>query len=320
MSAQGLWVTNTLGGYLSSPKLSKQMRAQAAPMFVFRNFVDVSEKGLGANKGDKVPYVKRLRIATRGTTLTETSTMPKNAIKFVTDSVAVTEYGNGTDYTQKLESLAEFNMKDQYQKGLVEDQKDAIDNAIATEFQSAKFKAVVANTATTSITSNGSATATSSANLSDKNVRDIIDYLMIAQTPKFKGGDYYMGILSVKSMRGVYDYLQAVAQYAEPEFRMKNEVGQYYGARHVAENNILSNVLGSNSNNGEALYFGDEAVVESLALPEELRYEEEDLGRSKTLAWYAILGFKKMWDITNDDLNSTGKGFERIVHVTSAAV
>lgn len=317
--AQQVWVTNTLGGYCYSPKLSKQMREQAAPMFVFRNFVDVSEKGLGANKGDKVPFVKRLRIDTRGTTLVETTTMPKNNIKFTTDSVAVTEMGNGLDYTQKLESLSEFNMKDQFQQGLVQDQKDAIDYRIALQFQSAKFKAVATNTATTVFTSDGTATATASANISDKNVRDIVDYLSISQCPKFKGGDFYMGILSVKSMRGVYDYLQAVAQYAEPEFRFKNEVGQYYGARHVVENNILSNILGSGTAFGEALYFGDEAVVESVALPEELRYEETDLGRSKSLAWYAILGWKKMWDITNDDLNSTGKGFERIVHVTSHA-
>lgn len=316
--AQGVWTTGSLGGFLFSPKLSKQMREQAAPMFVFRQFVDVSEKGLGANKGDRVPYVKRLRIDSRGGTLVETATMPRNTIKFITDSVLVTEYGNGVDYTQKLESLSEFNMKDQYQQGLVQDQKDTIDSAIATQFQSAKFKAIVLNTATTSFYSNGTATGTASANLSDKNWRDIVDYLMISQAPKFKGGDYYMALLSVKSMRGAYDYLQAVAQYAEPEFRFKNEVGQYYGARGVAENNILSNAKGSNGAYGEALFFGDEAVVESVAVPEELRYEEEDLGRSKTLAWYAILGFKKMWDIVSDDLNATGKGCERIVHVTSA--
>lgn len=315
--AQGVWLTNSLGGFLSSPKLSAQMREQAAPLFVFRQFVDLSEKGLGANKGDKVPYVKRLRIDSRGSTLVETNTMPKNTIKFITDSNAVTEYGNGVDYTQKLETLAEFNMKDQYQKGLVEDQRDTIDNAIATEFQSAKFKFVATNTATTIFTSDGTATATASANISDKNWRDVVDQLMISQVPKFKGGDYFISLCSVKSMRGVYDYLQAVAQYAEPEFRFKNEIGQYYSARGVAENNILSNTKGSGSTYGEALFFGDEAVVESVALPEELRYEEEDVGRSKTLAWYAILGFKKMWDLVSDDLNSTGKGIERIGHVTS---
>lgn len=314
---QGVWLTNTLGGYLFSPKLSKQMREQAAPMFVFRNFVDISEKGLGANKGDKVPYVKRLRITSRGGTLVETATMPKTSIKFITGSLGVTEYGNGVDYTQKLETLAEFNMKDQYQKGLVQDQKDTIDNAIATEFQSGLFKAVATSTASTVFTSDGTATATANANISDKNWRDIVDQLGKKQVPKFKGGDFYMGILSINSMRGVYDYLQAVAQYAEPEFRFKNEVGQYYGARGVVENNILSNAKGSGSVFGEALFFGDEAVIESVAKPEELRYEENDVGRSKTLAWYAIMGWKKMWDLTTDDLNSTGLGIERIVHVTS---
>lgn len=316
--SQQIWLTGSLGGYTYSPKLSKQMREQAAPLFTFRNFVDLSEKGLGANKGDRTPFVKQLRIDTRGSTLTETTTMPKNTIKFITDSVQVNEMGNGVDYTQKLETLSEFNMKDKFQKGLVTDQKDAIDNVIATQFQSGEFKAVATSTSSTVFTSDGTATATASANLSDKSVRDIVDYMMIAQIPKYKGGDYYMAILSVKSMRGVYDYLQAVAQYASPEFRFKNEVGQYYGARHVLDNNILSNVLGSGSTYGEALYFGDESVVESVALPEELRYEETDVGRSKTLAWYAILGFKKMWSLSGDDLNSTGKGIERIVHVTSA--
>jgi len=313
-----VWLTNSLGGFLYSPKLSKQMREQAAPMFVFRQFVDISEKGLGANAGDRVVFDKQLRIDTRGGTLVETTTFPKNTIKFITGLNTVNEYGNGVAYTQKLEALAEFNMKDRFQKGLIQDQKDTIDANIATQFQSAKFKAVATSTASTIFTSNGTATITATANISDKNWRDIVDFLMKKQAPKFKGGDNYMGILSVSSMRGVYDYLQAVAQYAEPEFRFKNEVGQYYGARGVAENNILSNAVGSSGAFGEALFFGDEAVVESVALPEELRYEETDLGRSKTLGWYGIMGWAKMWDLVADDLNSTGKGIERIVHVTSA--
>ena len=312
------WLTNSTGGYLYSPKLSKQMRDQASPMFIFRQFVDVSEKGLGAQAGDRVIFDKQLRIDSRGTTLIETTTMPKNTIKFTTGTNVVTEYGNGISYTQKLETLAEFNMKDRFQKGLVQDQKDTIDAAIATKFQSAKFKAVASSTASTVFTSNGTATLTATANISDKNVRDIVDYLMQSQAPKFKGGDFYIGILSVKSMRGVYDYVQAVAQYAEPEFRFKNEVGNLYSARLVGENNILANNKGSGGIFGEAVFFGDEAVVESVALPEELRYESTDVGRSQTLAWYGIMGWEKMWDLAADDLNSTGKGIERIVHVTSA--
>lgn len=311
------WQTGSLGGYLYSPKLSKQMRQQAAPLFIFRQFVKISEN-LGKNKGDTAVFPKQLRIDTRGGTLVETATMPKNKIKFTTGTAVVAEWGNGVDYTGKLSDLAEFNMRDQFQKGLIEDQKDTLDNAVATEFKTAKYKAVCTSTASTVFTTNGSATITATADVSDKNLRDIVDYLRMKQVPYFEGGDHYMGILSVKSMRGVYDFLQAIAQYAEPEFRFKNEVGKYYSARLVADNNILSNAIGASTAYGEGLIFGDEAVAEVVALAEELRYEEEDLGRSKTLAWYGLLAFKKMWDLSADDLNSTGKGIERIVHITSA--
>lgn len=315
--SQQVWMTGSLGGYLYSPKLSKEMRKQASPLYVFRQFVKISEN-LGKNKGDTAVFPKQLRIDTRGGTLVETATMPKNKIKFTTGTAQMTEYGNGVDYTGKLADLAEFNMKDQFQKGLVDDQKDTLDRAVATEFQSAKFKAVCTNTATTIFTTNGTATISATADISDKNVRDIVDYMRTKQIPYFEGGDKYIGLCSVKSMRGVYDFLQAVAQYADPEFRFKNEAGQYYSARLVSENNVLSNAIGSSTNFGEAIFFGDEAIAEVIGVNEELRYEEVDLGRSKTLAWYAILAFKKMWDLASDDLNSTGKGIERIVHVTSA--
>lgn len=313
----GVWMTNSLGGYLYSPKLSSQMRMQASPRYVFRQFVDIKED-FGKNKGDTVQFDKQLRIDSRGGTLTETETMPKRKIKFMKGSVVVNEYGNGVDYTGKLEALSEFNMRDQYQKGLVDDQLDTIDRAAAAQFTSAEIKAVATNTATTVFTTDGTATITATANPSDKTVRDIVDQMGIYKIPKFKGGDYYMGLLSIKAMRGVYDYLQAVAQYADPEFRFKNEIGKYYSCRMVEENNVLLNTIGNGSTYGEGVFFGDEAVIECVAMPEELRYEEEDVGRSKTLAWYAILEFKKMWSIATDNLNSNINGIERIVHLTSA--
>jgi len=292
------------------------MREQAAPFYVWRQFVNIKE-ALGKNASDTVEFTKRLRIDSRGGTLTETATMPTNRIKFVKDSVVVKEYGNAVNYTQKIETLSEFNIRNQMEKGLVDDQKDTLDNAIATQFKLAKFKAVCTATTKTGVvfTTNGTATATASNNPSDKNIRAVIDYLKKKQVPKI--GTHYVGILSVDAMSGLYDYLQAIAQYAEPEFRFKDEIGRYYGCRFVEDNNILDNSAGASSY-GEGVIFGEEAVLEAVALPEELRYEETDLGRSKKLGWYAILGFKKIWDLTNDDKNSTGKGIERIVHITSA--
>lgn len=312
---QSLWSNE--GSYLRSPKLSQQMREQAAPKMIWRQFVDTKD-GLGKNAGDTVEFTKRLRIDTRGGTLVETNTMPSNRIKVYKDSVTVTEYGNGVNYTQKIESLSEFKMRSEYEKGLVQDQVESIDSAICTIAKTAKFKAVC--TATTKVgvafTTNGTATATAANDVSDANLRALADYAKQKHIPKM--GNYYMFVGSTNAISGVYDYLQAVAQYADPEFRFNDEIGKYYGVRFVEDNNILLNTIGSNTNKGEAVLFGEEAVAEAVALPEELRYEETDLGRSKKLGWYSILGFKKIWDLATDDLNSTGKGIERIIHVTSA--
>ena len=95
----------------------------------------------------------------------------------------------------------------------------------------------------------------------------------------------------------------------------------YYQTRFVVDNSaaILTDVVGNGSQYGEAFLFGAEACIEAIALLEEVRRDPpSDLGRSKKIGWYAILQWKKMWSLASDDLNSVGKGLERIVKVTSA--
>lgn len=308
--AQSLWSAN--GTTLHSPELSKQMREQAAPFYIFRQFTDV-KNAFGAHKGDSFQYTKRLLVDTRGGTLTETVTMPVNEIKFVKDSVTVTEFGNGVNYTQKIDTLSEFNMRDQFQMGLVEDQRDTIDREVGSKYISAEFKGVCSASSTLTITTNGTATASATANPTDDNIRSAVTFLKRKHVPLI--GNHYISILSPVAHAGLYDTLQSIAQYADPQFRFNSETGRYYGVRFVEENNMLSNTV--NSSYGEGVIFGAESVCEAVALPEELRFEETDMGRSKKLAWYAILGFKKIWSQSNDDSNSTGKGFERILHFTS---
>lgn len=180
--------------------------------------------------------------------------------------------------------------------------------------------AVATSTSSTVFTTNGTATATASANISDKNVRDIVDYMKRKQTPKIGGPTgYYGAILSVSSNRGIYDYLLSVAQYTEPEYRYNSEVGRYYDTRFMIDNAQLSDAVGSSTAYGNGFFFGDEAILEAVAVPEYTVADlPVDLGRSRKLGWLAILQFKKVWNLAGDDLNSTGKGVERIVNVTSA--
>ena len=310
-----LWVTGSLGGSLTNNKLSRSIRQQNVGEFVFKQFVDTKEE-LGKKSGDTVYFDKTLKIDTKGGTLSETATIPENSWKVIKDSVTVTEIGNAVPWTDKLETLSEFDPENISTKTLKADQLEVLDSLAYAQFYKGEMVAVCTNTATTVFTSNSVATITATANMSDKNVRDVVDKMEEKQIPKFKDGNY-RAIVSIATKRGIYDYLQAIAQYTTPEYRHNNEVGQYYNTRFVQDVQFLSNT--KNTSYGEAVFFGQEAVLEATAMLPELRMKTPmDYGRSKGIAWVATMGFKKMWSLTNDDLNSVGKGIERIVRVTSA--
>ena len=92
---------------------------------------------------------------------------------------------------------------------------------------------------------------------------------------------------------------------------MRGEIGRYYDTRIVEENNALSRVLGSTAFAGEALFFGEDPIVEGVALPEEIRAKiPEDYGRSKGTAWLYLGGWSLTWD-------TAAAGEAKIVHVTS---
>jgi hypothetical protein len=72
----------------------------------------------------------------------------------------------------------------------------------------------------------------------------------------------------------------------------------------------MDNTIGSSNVTGEGYFFGDEAVMEGVAIPMEIRTETPtDFGRSNKFAWYSILGYKIMW---------AGDPDNRIVKWTSA--
>jgi len=54
--------------------------------------------------------------------------------------------------------------------------------------------------------------------------------------------------------------------------------------------------VGVSAAHGEAVFFGDDAVLEAVAIPEEVRYDlPKDFGRNKAVAWYGLLGFQIIW-------------------------
>lgn len=183
---QQLWMTDSLGGYLSNDVLSKQIRHAAQPIMKFRQFV-VAEPAAGKNRGDKVLFNKISNISTAGGTLSETDTIPKRNYTILQGSLTVNEYGNAIPWTLKAQTLADIQVPDLVKTVLRNDMAKVLDSAAATEFKTSVYKATVTNTATTTFATGGTATATATGNMSDKSVRDIIDKMKTLNVPRYDG-------------------------------------------------------------------------------------------------------------------------------------
>lgn len=311
-----LYGVNTLGGFTTNNELSKQMRVVAQPLKRFRQFVQV--KGAkGKNRGDKLFYDKYQNVQTQGTTLTETTPIPETNFIIKQGTLSITEYGNAIPWTGKLEALTEQDVNNAVTTALRNDYAKVLDSAAAAQFTSAEFKAVMVTTASVNYQRAGTASATATADLTGANWRTICDQMRKDIIP-FYDGSSYMVIGSVNLLSGFYndvstagfvDVSKYTSEFAGQLFR--GEIGRYYMGRFMEETDFLPNNIGNGTTHGGGVAFGADAMMEGVAIPEELRQKvPTDYGRSQGLAWYFLGGWQKIWDETND-------ADERIVHITS---
>jgi N4-gp56 family major capsid protein len=225
--SQQLWATDSLGGYLANDQLSKKIRHAAQPLQKFRQFCD-AEPGIGKSRGEKLLFNKISNISTAGGTISETSTIPKRNFVIRQGELTVTEYANAVPFTLKAQTLAEVSVPDIVKTVLRNDMAKVLDSAAAVQFKTSDYKVVCTSTASSVFSTDGAATATASANMSDKNVRDIIDQLKKLQVPRYDGSNFVC-IASTNSIRGLYDYFETKAQNTTMTPLAAGEVGTYYG-------------------------------------------------------------------------------------------
>lgn len=289
MSASS-WVSQ--GSYLANPKLSKTTRHAAQAEMVFRQYADMTE-AFGRGKGATVNFDKWGNISTAGGTLVETATIPRRTHTPYQGTLTVTEYGNAHGYTGKLEALSQFDESNKITVILKNDMVDVMDQAVESEFSSTKIHYVASTASTSNIYTNGTPTETCSAGFSDVHAKNIVDYLYATMKAKKFSGGFYHGILSTEAARGLHDDLQAFWIYTK--YPVNGEIGAYYKVRYSQTNNAIDNDMGVAAAFGEAYIFGADTVMEGVVIPEEIRYDEDDFGRDRAIAWYALLGFKIYW-------------------------
>lgn len=312
-----LFAVNSQGGFYSVPELSQKLRVAAQPLKRFRAFVSPLGAG-GAHKSNTVVFDKIGNIATPGGAILETDTIPLSQHLIKQGTATITEYGNGIDLTGKLIVLSQLSPEEGISIALRNDAAKTLDSAASVEFKAAEYKAVQSASGNVVFTTNGTATATASADLSLVNIRAMVDFFRKRNVPFVDGNNYvlissvqnYSALFADTATGGFVDVSKYTDTLAGNLFR--GEVGKVYMTRIVEETNVLSNILGAGADQGEGILFGDDAVKEVVAVPEELREKvPTDFGRSQGLAWYALLGFKRIWSFSVD-------AEEHIMHITSA--
>ena len=299
-----VWSVNTSGGYMYALNLSRELRMAVQPIVKFRQFCDIKDAAhQGLHRGDTFHWNVFSDVATQGTTLTETSTIPETSFTISQGTMTITEAGNSVPYTGKLDDLSEQPVREIVRKVLKTDAKKAFDNLASVQFDAAKLRVVpTAGTSTTALTltTNGTATVVNNIALGKEHVKLIVDTMKERNIPAYTGDDYY-SLAWPSTYRTLKNDLESIHQYVDQGFQMimNGEIGRYEGVRFVEQTHVAqytgmgsSAATWSNGKSDWCVFFGEDTVSEAIAVPEEIRGKiPGDFGRDRGIAWYYLGGF-----------------------------
>lgn len=326
--AANSWVTDSgSSGYRTTVAISKKVLQPSQPMMKIRQFVSV-EPAFGKGKGESVQIYRAGNSSVEYDTasINELDRIPVTTTVATPKLITVNEYGRAWNYTEKLETLSEVDIKnDIILKSLRNHMAKTIEYQIGQAFRTSDVMYIPTSATAGTWDVDGTASTQALANISTFHIKEIVDGMKMgkfgtntARPVPFYADNYYMCVASTKFLRGLHDDpdFESISDYANAEGFYRGEIGRmpFYNVRFVESNfaGLLTNGVGSGSVLGEAFIFGEDPIREIVAIPEEVREKVgEDYGRDMGVAWYAILGWGRTWDYSTD-------GEERIVRVTSS--
>src|SRR6266403_2026065 len=216
-----VWLTNSLGGYMWSPNLSKVLRMAVQPLTKFRQFADIKDAAVqGKGMGEAFHWNVYSDVATQGTTLTEGTAMPTTNFVITQGTMTITEAGNSVPYTSKLDDLSEQPVKEIIGKVLKNDAKKAFDIMAEAQFKLTPLRVVpTAGTSTSAVTltTNGTATGTNNVAMGKNHVKAIVDIMKERNIPPYMADDY-ISLAHPTTFRQLKNDLEAVHQYVDAGF------------------------------------------------------------------------------------------------------
>jgi N4-gp56 family major capsid protein len=308
MSGQ-LWSVNSLGGFYYSLNLSKELRMGVQATSKFRQFADVRDAwGKVTRSGQTFTWDTVPMLARASRALTETNTIPQGQHTIIQGTLTMNERGFSVPYTEMLESLSQFSVKQPIMKVLKYDASVDLDALAHQQFNLTPMRVSATATAdAVTLTTNSTATLTVSAAISKQNVRSVVDTMKGRNVPFYTERDYY-AIARPAGLRNLKNDMEAIHQYTESGLEMiaNGEIGRYEDTRFVEQTTIPaggaadSTTFDPFTDTGDAwntagdwlFFFGSDTVCEAVHTPEEIRAKiPDDFGRSRGVAWYALLGY-----------------------------
>ena len=329
-----LWAVNSLGGYYYSLNLSKELRMGVQATSKFRQFADVKDAfGKVTRAGQTFTWDVVPMMGRGDRSLTETNTIPQGNHTVVQGTLTMNERGYSVPYTELLENLSQFAVRQPIMKVLKYDAMVDLDALVWQQFNKTPLRAAATATGDPiTLTTNSTATLTVSQGISTTNLKSIVDTMKGRNIPYYTDRDYY-AIARPLALRKLKDQLESIYQYTTDglEMIMNGEIGRYSDTRFVEQTAIPSGGaadsttfnpftdtsdpwnVGTGSNGDWVFVFGSDTVCEAVHTPEEIRAKiPDDYGRSKGIAWYALLGY----GITHNDSSNVAQA--RIVKFDSA--
>ena len=293
-----VWATNSLGGYMYSPQLSKVLRYAVQPLVKFRQFADVKDAAIqGKKKGESFHWNVYSDVQTAGTTIAETDTMPETNFVITQGTMTITESGNSVPFTSKLDDLSEQPVREVISKVLKNDAKKLFDKLAEAQFNATPLRVIpTSGNSATAVTlyTNGTVTGTNNIAMGKDHVKAIVDLMKERNIPPYLADDY-IALAHPTTFRTLKNDLESVHQYVDAGFQMilNGEIGRYEGVRFVEQTNIAKGSnFSTNSKSNWAYFFGSDTVAEGIVVPEEMRGKiPTDYGRSMGIAWYYLGGF-----------------------------
>ena len=309
-----VFAVNSLGGFYYSLNLSKDLRMGVAATAKFRQFCDIRDAwGKVTRSGQTFTWDTVPMMARANRLLTETNTIPQGQHTVLQGTLTIVERGFSVPYTEFLESMSKFSVRQPIMKVLKYDAQCDLDSLAHQQFNNTPIRVSATATAdAVSLTTNSSATLTASQGISPTNLKSVIDTMKGRNVPRYENGDYY-AISRPLAARNLKNALETLFQYTESGMQriMNGEYGRFpEGVRLVEQTTIPvggatdSTTFDPFTDTGDAwnsgsgttgdwmFVFGEDTVCEALHTPEEIRAKTpDDYGRSKGIAWYALLGY-----------------------------